>query len=323
LTALVVAVAANFVRSPLLGTSGSEAVAPAGVTLWVPGPVAGGEGMKVAEEAAAALELAGRPTAVKVIGGGSSQGLAGFLARRQPRHGANLLLLTSSTLADLAYDRHESLVPGVAAQALIARELLLRSHSLGVLAEAPLQLAVTTSSPIQGGPELMSALRERRSARLVSLSEDSFSRVELAALMQRAGVIGLVRFRVQESGQAAVRSAQSGLTSAVLAPHPALAEEERAGRLRGLDWPLDGGRAPRERVELIAPPRLEPGRVAHLRHLIGRLTGGPGWRKLQRRSGRLAPRPDEVRLRGMTHRELAEAEAGELLSRDVEGRSSN
>ena len=309
----------NFARGPFGSSSGSAAMAPPQLTLWVPGPERGAEGMTVAREAAAELELEGRRVAVKGLPGGSSRGISGFLSRRSGR-APGLLVLTSSTLADIAHDRHENLVPGVAAEALLSGELLRRSHSVGVLAAEPLQIGVPASSPIRGPTGLLAMLRSEPGRLLVALSQDSYSRVALAGLLERSGTRGSIRFEVHESPAVAVDAAETGAANLVLAPRGAVLPDLRRERLRPLAWPVAGA-APRSWVALVAPPRIGPHLLGRLRRTVARVTVSPAWRRSQGRAGREIPRVGRLSRLGVPpSHALQRAEREETVAEIVESR---
>lgn len=319
LVVLCAYVTVDLARSPFPGSTGSASLRRAQLTLWVPGPEAGGTGMVVARQAAAGLELLGLPTVVKRLPGGSSQGVGAFLGRRSRRGHGELLVVTSSTLADLAHDRDDKLVPGAAQVALVARQLLVRSVPLAMLSADPLLLGVGRGAGITESPALLAVLRRQPGRRLVAIGSDSFSRVQLAALLKRAGVAGHVRFDIRESAPVAVEAVQSGGAGSVLSPRSAVLEELRGGLLRGLRWPLDGGRAPRAWVALVASPRLGAAKIARLRRWAGELSGDRRWRASQRRQGRTAPDLSRGSLAPLLRAGLRRADREERLSKRVEG----
>src|SRR5664279_3668649 len=174
-------VVADFVRSPFVASRGSAAVRAAALTLWTPAAEAGGETGAAVRDAAAGLELDGLTVATKTISGGSSEAIAEFLARPPHGDGIPVLVLSSATFADIAHDRHDRLDPGA----------------------------------------FLSALRSAPSAQLFGISDDTWSRDELAALVNRAGVDGQVPFSVFQSGAAAAQAVETGDAAAVLAPRGA------------------------------------------------------------------------------------------------------
>ncbi len=279
-------VLADFVRSPLLPGSGAAALSAPELTLWTPRTEAGGEAAVVARDAAAGLELAGHPTVVKQLPGGTSQAIAELLSRPPRRRTTDLLVLSSTTLASLARDRADRLVPGAAGQAVEAEALLRRSKPLGVLAEEPLALGAAPESGIKSSAELIAQIREAPESCVFGIADDGWSRVQLASLVNRAGIGGNVHFVPSESGALAAQATADGAANLVMAPRGAVRAEGRAGRLRRLDWPFDGGRSPRFWVGLVAPTRVPSARLADLRNSVAKLAKDRGWRSQLAARGR-------------------------------------
>ena len=279
-------VVADFARSPLLAPSGSAAVRPAELSLWSAAGEAGGETATVVQGAAAALELRGHATAIHRLPGGSSQAVAEYFAR--PYGGSpDLLVVTSATLADLARDRRDRLVPGAAEEAVLAQELLRQAVPIGLLESDPLTLAVAPDSAVEGSAALVSAVREAPSARLFAIADDTWSRVQLASLVDRAGVDGNVRFTVSRSGAETAQAIVTGSADVAVATRGSVHEDVDAGRLRELRWPFGGGQAPRSWVALVAPPGLPQDEVAEARRWVAGLYRDAGWRAQLRRAGRV------------------------------------
>ena len=272
----------DFARPSILAQLGSAAVRPTQITLWVPPGEAGGEAAAIIQGAAGALELQGHPTAVKELEGGTSEAVAEFLARRQ---GGDLLVLTSSTLAGIAHDRHDRLVPGAAEQGLLASELLRRSRPLAVLASEPLALAVSPGSATGDSGDLIDSLRREPSQQLFAIGGNSWSRVELANLVSKAQVEGDVHFSVFPSTAEASNAVAAGTATALLATRGTVLEEVRRGQLRGLGWPFGRHRAPRFWVALAAAPGADPARLAELRRWITRLRKDRIWQGELRADG--------------------------------------
>jgi tripartite-type tricarboxylate transporter receptor subunit TctC len=312
-------VAADFVRSPFLSPSGSAAVRPAELTLWVPATEAGREAEVVAREAAAGLVLQGRTVAVKSLPGGSSQAVSEFLSRPQGERGSGLLLVTTTTLADLAHDRRDHLVPGASEEAVAALDLLRRAAPLGVLASEPLALAVSRGSQFGGTAELLRSMRRAPWKPLFGISDDTWSRVQLAALVQRAEVNGHIRFGVFHSGAEAAQAVETSGANTALATRGSLQEDVRSGGLRELPWPFDG-QAPRAWMALVASPGAGAPEVARLRGWVGELTRAPRWRQLQREAGRQSGDPSATRLRRLLRSAAAQANRLEAIAQRVEQR---
>jgi len=304
-------VVADFVRSPFSAPRGAAAVRPAALTIWSPAGEAGDESGPVLDEAAADLELGGHPTVIKTVPGGSARALISFLSR--PRSGAGrLLAITSTTLADLAHDRREMLVPGAAEEAALARALLRRSKPVGMLSVAPLELAVEPDSAIRSGSELLASLAGDPAEQLIGIDDDTFSRDQLAALVAGAGVDGEVHFNVFQSPADAEQALASGATHTILASSPSL----RGTHLRRLGWPLPGPR-PHAWVALVAPPPVDTAALDTLRGWIGKLQRDPEWRANLLAEGRHVAAPGERTLARLI-RHTAAADHLERLAERVE-----
>jgi hypothetical protein len=317
LVLLVGYVVADFVRSPFSTSPGRAAVRPTAVTIWNPGVDAGGEDGKVLEAAAAGLELNRHSTAVKTISGGSAGGLISFLSRPAKGHG-QLLAISAATLADLAYDRHEDLVPGVAEEAVLARVLLRRSRPIAILADDPIALGVAKGSPIRDGSELVASLAAEPEEQLFGIADDNYARDQLAALVAGAGVDGEVRFTVLQSNGEVGQALESGPAHTVLATRSALRPEVAAGRMREIDWPLEGP-APHSWIALIARPGTPDGQVRRLREWVAKVESEAGWRSKLRREGR-RPLDPHVHALARLIRDSGPAEALERTAEVVERR---
>lgn len=313
-------VVADFVRSPFLAPSGSAAVRPTQVTLWVPAVESGGETGAVLQQAAAMLDLEGHTTTVKSLAGGSSQAVANLLSRRRAGAGANLLVVTSTTLAQIAHDRRDQLIPGVAEEAVSARALLWRAQPLAVLERDPLTLALPASGAEISGTQLLASMRADPEQQLVAIADDPWSRVQLAALVDRAGIDGNVRFSSFQSGAETALALEDGSASLALASRGSLREDFRSGRLHELAWPFDHGRAPRSWVALVAPPGLPAAQLARLRRWVDDLLRNPLWRTRQRRDGRQPGAPGARRPTALLRDGFSRADRQELLAQRVEDR---
>jgi hypothetical protein len=288
-------VVTDFVRSPFLAPSGSAAVRGAALTLWAPASENGGETGAVLDQGAAALELGGHATVVKSLSGGTSQALIDFFSG-QAGSRRDLLVITSTTLADLAHDRHDQLVPGAAEQAALARELLRRAAPIGMVESEPLTLVVGSHSAIQSGSGLLRRLARAPEDQLFGIADDTFSRDQLAALVDRAGVNGEVRFAVYQSGAEAGGAIAGGSADVALAAAGAVHGDVAGGSLRELRWPLDGGRAPRAWIAVVARPDMPAARLARLRAWFRALAGNRRWDAQLRRAGRAPAAPGTRRL---------------------------
>jgi tripartite-type tricarboxylate transporter receptor subunit TctC len=304
-------VVADFVRSPFSAPKGAAAVRPAAVTVWAPSSEAGDESGTVLNQAVAGLELGGHPAVVKTIPGGSAQALISFLSRRHTGHG-QLLAVTSTTLADLAHDRRETLVPGAAEEAALARALLRRAKPVGMLASDPFEVAVEARSPIRTDSELVATLAGAPEEQLFGIDDDTFSRDQLAALVQGAGVDGEIHFKVFQSGADAAQSLSSGAAAEVLGARSAL----RRAQLHSLGWPIHAPQ-PRSWVALVARPTVDAAELDTLRGWIRNLQHDPHWRANLRHEGRRPSDPGTKTLARLI-RHTAPADHLEELAERVE-----
>lgn len=304
-------VVADFVRSPFSAPQGAAAVRVAAITIWVPAGEAGDEAGPVLTGAAAGLDLDDHTTVVKSIPGGSSQALISFLSRQRGGRG-QLLAISSTTLADLAHDRQETLIPGVAEEAALARALLRRAKPVGMLASHPLEVAVERESPIRNGAELIASLRAAPGEQLFGIDDDTFSRDQLSVLVTDAGVDGEVHFNVFQSGSSAAGATAAGNDAAVLAGRPAL----RGERLHRLGWPLSTPQ-PRAWVALLARPEVSASELETVRTWIAELQRDRHWRANLRHEGRRAAAPGTRALARMI-RHTAPADHLEQVAQRVE-----
>jgi hypothetical protein len=304
-------VVADFVRSPFSAPRGAAAVRPAAVTIWSPAAEAGDESGPVLSEAAAGLELGGHRAVVKAIPGGSTQALISFLSRRHPGRG-QLLAISSTTLADLAHDRHETLVPGAAEEAALARALLRHAKPVGMLASAPMEVAVDRDSAIRNGSELVATLAAAPGEGVFGIDDDTYSRDELAAFVDGAGVDGEVHFSVFQSASEAEGAIAAGSAEMVLAGRPAL----RGGRLHTLGWPIPEPQ-PHAWVALVARPSVGARELADLRTWITSLQDERHWRANLRAEGRRPADPGTRALASLI-RHTAAADHLEQVAEQIE-----
>jgi hypothetical protein len=279
-------VISDFARSPFTAPAGSAAVPRVQLTIAVPSTGPAGE---VAVAVAGALERQGLKTRVRTIRGGSSDAVVDFFSRGS---GPELLLVGSTALADIAHDRRDRLVPGASESAALARELLRRARPVGLVSSDPLRLAVTRGNRLQSGDELLSELRAEPERWIFALDDATWFRDELAALVERAGVDGRVRFGVFSSGGPATAVADGSADVALFSGRPPAAVAGRS--LRPLSWPAAVGRAPRAWVGLVGRPGLGSAELGRLRRRLAGLSVDPGWQRRLAAGGHaaVAPRAD-------------------------------
>jgi hypothetical protein len=279
LTVAVVLVVLSFARQPLLGGDGDASGFGAPLTLWVPSSQAGGQAEAVARQAAACWDSGGRSATVGVLPGSSSTAVADFLSRT---HGSSseLLLLTSTTLSDIAHDSIDAPSSEAGESAQRAARLLARTPPITVLGVDALTLAVRADSPIHTTTQLLSLMRQDPSRPLLGVAEDTWLQGNLAALAQSADLHGQIPYSAFRSSREAVVSLDAGEVEVVVAPHSALYEDLRSGRLRQLRWPNSDGTPPHAWVAVVAPTGLSTAELATLRSQARRLCAGTSWTRL-------------------------------------------
>jgi tripartite-type tricarboxylate transporter receptor subunit TctC len=285
LTGVVVVVVLSFARQPLSGGDGQAAGLARPVTLWLAGGKAGSLAEAVAQQAASCWAGDGQAAQVGHLPGSSSTAVAGFLTNA---HDASeeLLVITSTTLADIAHDRSvaaPSSEPGEHAQT--ATQLLAGAAPIAVLGSDPLALAVRANSPIHSDAQLLETMRAAGSRPLFGVAADAWLRDNLGALVGGSGVGRRLPYAVYGSSREAIVSLLGGEVEAVLAPTNALHAVHDGGRLRLLPWPSWSGGAPRAWVAIVGAPGLSAATVARLRARARDLCGGAGWTQLLRGDG--------------------------------------
>jgi tripartite-type tricarboxylate transporter receptor subunit TctC len=310
----------DLLHHPFLGDTGDAAIVDAHLTLWVPGTEVGGPSEAVARQAAASLQLTGRPATVKVRrDGGAAGAVTSFLGPGGSARPGDLLVVSSATVADLARGRSDALFGDVATTAADAAALLGGARPVAVLAEDALQLAVRPGSKIRTGAQLARRLAAHPRAHLVAIEGDAWTRAQLGRLVQRADVSGRVPYRAYPSGAEAALGLAAGEADVVLAPSSELHDEVAAGHLRVLSWPSSDGRAPRAWTALLEAPGLRPGQHARIRDELRRLAADPQWRRALRDAGRTAPGAGAAVPRDFLARRVAAAAWLQRVTARVEG----
>jgi len=200
LTIAVVVVAVSFARQPLLGGGGEASGFGTPVTLWLPGPQADGQVETVAQQAAACWAGNGHAVTVGVLPGSSTSAVAGFLDSAG-RTSADLLLLTSSTLSDIARDSTAPPASEAGEEARHAVRLLTQASPVAILSRDRLALAIRADSPIHTTSELLSLIRREPSRPLLGVAEDSWEQGNLAALAQSANLHGEIPYSAFRSSR--------------------------------------------------------------------------------------------------------------------------
>lgn len=285
LLAVLAYVIVDFAQSPFGSVFSNAVAAPqAHLTLWLAQTETSAPVEVTVHDTAGGLELHGHATTVGALGSGSAHAVVQFFA--QHRSANELLVVSSDTLADLAQERESALVGEEPLQAALAQRLLARAVPIGLLSEDPLAVAVPESSPIHSVSQLMAAMRADPEEHVFAVTEDNWASDSLAALVQAAGVNGVVRYRVFPASEDLPLALSGGSAEVLLAPRSAILPRLGAGRLRTLPWPAGVRPAPTW-VELLAAPGTSGADVGRLRAEIQTLVRSPAWRTLLRRGGQV------------------------------------
>lgn len=278
-------VLANFVQRPLFGGDGEASGFEHPLTLWVTGGEADSQTRSVARQVAACWQLGGRPVSVGVLPGSSTAAVADFL--RRARHTPeNLLLVTSTTLADVARDERAAPGSETRERAQQTARLLAQAPPVSLLGSDPLTLAVSSSTDIHTTERLLALMRERPAEPFIGIAEDSWLQSNLAKLAQIAGVQGRLPFDAYRSSRLALASLSAGETGVVLTQRSSLTRVVSEGRVRTLPWP--GVTPPHGWDALLAPRGLNATQITTLRRQAGALCPDGTWQRLLRTDG-IAP----------------------------------
>jgi tripartite-type tricarboxylate transporter receptor subunit TctC len=315
-TALVVVVSlviGNFARQPLFGSNGQATALAQPPTLWLAGTGAGGQAQVVARQAAGWLALDGQAGAVSLLPGASASATVRFFqsVHRTP---SQLLVLTSTTLADIARDRTLPEQSALRLSADRATQELARAAPVAVLGREPLALAVPGRSPVRSAQQLGAIGDEQRGAPLFSLVDESWLLDNLAALVERVGVSGPTSYTLSSSPREAVLGLGAGQSEAVLTPRGLIRGELRSGRLRELAWP---GVTPSAWVALVAASGVSPAQLAALRTDAHALCASSAWRAVLGGDGLQPVVLSGQRLSGFLRASLAQTEQLETLSASI------
>lgn len=316
LTIAVIFVAINFARGPLTGSAAPTSALAAPLTLWVTGAESSNETQALAQQAAACWQLGGRQANVGVLPGGSVEAVGDFLHHT---HGAanDLLVLTSGTLSEIAYEALRPPGSPARANAQAAAQRLLEATPLAVLGTDSMSLAVSSGSQIRSTTQLLSVLRARPSRPVLGVATEAWLEGSIASLAQSAGIAGEMPFDAYRSSAEAVASLDAGEAEAIVAPHSALVAGLRSGALRQLAWPAPSA-ASDGWVAIMAPAGLDPSVIASLRRQAAQLCSEDGWRQHLRSDGLSPVRTSSRSLRSLIRNGLGEAgRTQELATRVV------
>jgi tripartite-type tricarboxylate transporter receptor subunit TctC len=316
LTVAVVAVVLSFARQPLLGGDGVASGFSPPLTLWLAGPQTGGQAEAVAQQAASCWEKAGHPVTVGVLPGSSTTAVTDFLDRVH-RAPDDLLLITSTTVSDIARDSAaaSSSVTGERAQRAV--RLLAGAAPVAVLGSDPLELAVRAGSPIHTVAQMLSLMRGQPSRPVLGVAEDSWLQGNLAALAQSAELQGQIPYSVYRTSREAVVSLTAGEVEVVVAPRSALRGGLHSGNLRELPWPAPRNTMPSAWVAVLAPAGLSSTELATLRTQASHLCSGSTWTRMLRGDGLSPVSPTKRQLAGYVRNDIGEASRLQSLAERI------
>lgn len=305
LTVAVLVVVLSFARQPLLGGDNEASGFTPPLTLWLAGPQTGGEAEALAQQVASCWSQAGRPVTVGVLPGSSSTAVTDFLDRVHHAPG-DLLLITSTTVSNIAHDRAAMELSVAGERGQRAARLLNDASPVAVLASDRLALAVRSSSPIRATDQLLELMRHESSRPLLGVAQNTWLDGNLAVLAQYAGLRGQVPYSAFGSSREAVVSLEAGEVEAVIAPQSALRHEASDDRLRELPWPSASGAIPRSWVAIVAPNGLSSTELTTLRAQARHLCSGATWTTIVRGDGLLPAAPSQPALAGFVRKDLSE-----------------
>lgn len=313
LTIAVVVVVLSFARQPLFGSDGDASTFGQPLTLWIAGSDAGERVSSVAEQAASCWDLQGRTATVGVLPGNSSEAVANFL--EHGRHRTNeLLLITSTTLGDIARDRADALLPEEGREAAQrASRLLGGAEPVAVLASDPIALAVRASSPIRTTEQLLTLMRQAPAKPLFDVASNTWLQGNLASLVDSAGLHGEVPYAVFDTSKEALESLRTGEAQVALAPRSTIQEAVSSRKLRELPWPA-AGPAPRAWLAVLAPSGLNTKQLTKLRTQAQGLCAGAVWTRLLSEDGLSPVAPSAFNLSTFVRQGLAEATRMQALA---------
>ncbi|HEY2631428.1 MAG TPA: hypothetical protein VGI26_03515 [Solirubrobacteraceae bacterium] len=314
LVAAIALVIASFAQRSLFGGDGEASGFGRPLTLWVASGEAGSQTEAVAHQVAACWDLDGRAVNVGVLPGSPTSAVVDFL--RQPHREPNeLLVVTSTTLADIAHAEREAVATEAQERARQAARLLTGAPSVALIGSDPLTIAVRASSSLRTTTQVLSLLRGQPTRPLVGISENLWLQGNLAVLAQAAGVQGDMPYSSFRSSREAIASVGSTDVRVVLAPASAVSADVRGGSLRTLPWPANAGpSSPRAWIALMAPRGLDASQLDGLRHQAGTLCTRDSWRRLLRSDGLSPASRGSSVPRGFVRDSLSEASRLQTLA---------
>jgi tripartite-type tricarboxylate transporter receptor subunit TctC len=277
------AVIASFAQRPLFGEDGEASGFAQPMTLWIASADFVDEAQRVIEQATSRWDTPTRVASAEVLPGGSVTGVTSFLERV---HGDpdDLLVISSSTLADIAHDGAAPQASEIGMAARYAMVLLRHAPVIAVVCTDPLLLAVPRDSLLRSLHGLARS-GAASSTPLFSITRENWETANLAALVERYGLTGRILYSVASSAHAAVTTAETGQASVVLAARSEIRRQLRAGRMRRLPWPPGLGSAPQSWIAILGPTGLSSAQLQSLRARARELYRGAAWEAVLRAAG--------------------------------------
>jgi hypothetical protein len=319
LLAIVVAlVVADFIHHPFIGgTRGDAAPRESDLTLWLARSEAGSANAATVRLAAGYLGKESETPSVGELEGGSAAALEHF-AGRSSRRGVDLFAVTSTTLADLARDRHETLLPEARERAARAEGLLSEMVPVALLCEEPLRLLASRESRLTSS-SLRLGLVRRPWGRVFGVPDDAWIEGQFAALVQGSETPGGVPYSASPDPQNTLLSLAAGDVGVALVPGSEGGNSLRSGAARPIAWP--DRKPPAAWVALFARAGTPRPELHALRARARRLSAGRRWRHALVRNGRRpVDQPSAAALRSFLRTEERSAAQLQALSARLRSR---
>ena len=287
LVAAVLFVIADFVRTDWIGPPlGRASVAASDVTLLMPLGDASSPLHRDADALAVAMTGAEYSASARSSGRSTAATLIDF-SRSRERDGSHLLLLTSSSLAEVARAVRQPASRSEAAQARLAlRDLRRLVPVAGAWADTT-AIAVPRETPRLSRWTLAAGLGSADGLRVTGIGTDAASKATLAGLVRSLGIDGRVPYRAFPSGADSTLSLATGGVDLVLAPRSQLLGKGlRSGtRLVGpAEVPGVGLRAPLWGM-VVAPASVDPRARRLLSRRVAHSLASRSWRAYARPRG--------------------------------------
>jgi hypothetical protein len=309
---VVALVVADFIHHPFIGgTPGDAAPRRSDLTLWLARSEAGSANAATVRLAAGYLGRESETPTVGELEGGAAAALQHFAAHPRGR-GLDLFAVTSTTVADLARDRRETLLPEARGRAARAQQLLNEMVPVALLCEEPLRLLTARESRLSA-LGLRRGLAREPWERVFGVPDDAWIEGQFAALVQGSGTPGGIPYSASPDPQNTLLALAAGDVQVALVPADAGDRAIRGGAARTVAWP--DRRSPAAWVALFARPGTPRPELRAIRARARRLGAGRHWRLTLRRDGRRpVAQPTAAALRSLLRSEERSAARLQALS---------